>query len=73
MAFFYKIVNGIAPKYLTNYLNFNSNPAYDTRTSKKNDIRGLKTRTENFKHSFFPSCIREWNKLDYSLKKAESI
>ena len=73
MTFFYKIVNGLAPKYLTNYLNINSNPVYDTRASKKNYIRGFKTRTENFKHSFFPFCISEWDKLDYSLRNAESI
>ena len=73
MTFFYKIVKGIAPKYLTNYLNINSNPIYDTRASKNNKIRGFKTRTESFKHCFLPFCISEWDKLDYSLRNAESI
>ena len=70
---FYKILNGFAPKYLTNYLNINDYRAYNTRASEHNNIKWFGTRTENFKESFFPSCVNKWYKLDISLRKAENI
>ena len=33
LTFFYKIVNGLAPKYLANYLNINDNQVYKTRAA----------------------------------------
>ena len=50
---FYKIVNGLAPKYLPNYLNINDKRVYKTRASEHNNIKRFETRTENFKQSFF--------------------
>ena len=70
---FYKIVNGLAPKYLANYLNINDNQVYKTRASEHNNIERFRTRTENFKQSFFPFCVNEWCKLDISLRKAENF
>ena len=72
LTFFYKIVNGLAPKYLTNYLNINDNWVYKTRASEHN-IKRVGTRTENFKQSFFSFCVNKWYKLDISLRKAENI
>ena len=71
--FFYKIMNGFAPKYLVNYLNINDNQVYKTRASEHNNIERFRTRTENFKQSFFPFCVNEWCKLDISLRKAEKF
>ena len=31
-------------------------------------IKGIRFRTEQFKYSFFPFCINEWNKLDNMIK-----
>ena len=59
LIFFYKIVNGLAPKYLANYLNTNDNRVYKTRASEHNNIKRFGTRTENFKQSFFPFCVNE--------------
>ena len=73
LHFFYKIVNGIAPKYLANYLNTNDNRVYKTRASEHSNIKRFGTRTEYFKQSFFPFCVNEWCKLDISLRKAENI
>ena len=73
LTFFYKIVNGLAPKYLANYLNINDEQVYKTRTSEHKNIKRFGTRTENFKQSFFPFCINEWCKLDISLRKVENI
>ena len=50
---FYKIVNGLAPKYFANYLNINDNQAYKTRTSEHSNIKRFGTRAENFKQSLF--------------------
>ena len=70
---FYKIMNRLAPKYLTNYLNTNDNVVYNTRASECNNMKRSGTRTENFKQSFFPFCVNEWYKLDISLRKAKNI
>ena len=57
---FYKIVNGLAPKYLNNYLNTNNdNAVCKTRVSERNYIKRFVTRTENFKQSFGPFCVNE--------------
>ena len=73
LVLFYKIVNGLSPQYLCRYLNFNNNSTYITRSSNFNKIVGIRTRTEEFKYSFFPFCINEWNKLDGMIKKSVNI
>ena len=70
LVFFYKIVNGLSPQYLCRYLNLNNSSTYITRSSNLNKIKGIRTRTEQFKYSFFPFCINEWNKLDNLIKKS---
>ena len=52
-------MNGIAPKYLANYLNINDKRVYKTRASEHNNIERFGTRTENFKQSFFSFCVNE--------------
>ena len=66
-------MNGIAPKYLANYLNINDHWVYKTRTSEHKNIKRFGTRTENFKQSFFSFYINESRKLDISPRKAENI
>ena len=56
---FYKTVNGLAPKYLANYLNINDNQVYKTTASEHNNIKRFGTRTENFKQPFFPFFVNE--------------
>ena len=46
---------------------------YQTRSGNKNNLQEFSCRTESFKHSFFPFCVREWNKLDNNIRDAESI
>ena len=70
---FHKIVNILAPKYLTNYKNTIDNLFHKTRASEHNSIKRFGTRTENFKQSFFPYCVNEWYKLDISLRKSKNI
>ena len=70
---FYKIVKGLSPRYLTKYVNLRSTSNYQTRSANKNNLEEFSCRTESFKHSFFPFCVREWNKLDNTIRDAESI
>ena len=65
---FYKIVNVLSPQFLCHYLNFNNSFTYITRSSNLNKIKGIRTRTEQFKYSSFPVCINKGNKLDNSTK-----
>ena len=53
LIFFYKIVIGLAPKYVSNYLNINDNPVYKTEASERSNIEKFETKTENFKQLFF--------------------
>ena len=73
LVFFYKIVTGLSPQYLSRYLNLNISSSYITRSSNLNKIKGIRSRTEQFKYSFFPLSIKEWNKLDNMIKKSVNI
>ena len=70
---FYKIVKGLSPPYLTKCVNLRSTSNYQTRSANKNNLQEFSCRTESFKHSFFPFCVREWNKLDNTIRDAESV
>ena len=63
----------MSPRYLTKYVSLRSTSNYLTRSGNKNNLQEFCCRTESFKHSFFPFCIREWNKLDNTIRNAESI
>ena len=71
--FFYKIVKGNSPQYLSNYLKGNNNSVYNTRSASQISLNTFRTRTEKFKNSFFPFCISEWNKLSNLTKQSENI
>ena len=73
LTFFYKIVKGLSPRYLTKYVNLKSTSNYQTRSANKNNLQEFSCRTESLKHSFFPFCVREWNKLDNTIRDIESI
>ena len=53
LTFFNKTVNGLAPKYLANYLNINDNQVYETRGSEHGNIKRSGARTEIVKQYFF--------------------
>ena len=70
LVFFYKIVTDLSPQYLSPYLSLDNSSGYITRSSNLKEIKGIRTRTKQFKYSFFPFCINEWNKLD-NMKKSQ--
>ena len=70
LVFFNKIVTDLSPQYLSPYLSLDNSSGYITRSSNLKEIKGIRTRTKQFKYSFFPFCINEWNKLD-NMKKSQ--
>ena len=73
MIFFYRIVNELAPKYLTDIIPTTNNRHYSTRSQTNSETNQFYTRTEIFKNSFFPFCIKEWNKLDVNIRSLSSL
>ena len=73
MAFFYKIVKNLAPKYLQSYLLYQVLNQYPTRSANKSLLTALPSRTLSFSNTFFPYCINEWNKLNDNLINENSI
>lgn len=45
LTFFDKIVNGLAPEYLTNYLNVKTNLSFNIRASEQTNIKRFAIRT----------------------------
>ena len=73
LSFFYKIVKGNSPQYLSNYLKGNNNSVYNTRSASQITLYTFRNRTEKFKNSFFPFSISKSNKLSNLTKQLENI
>ena len=61
LCFFYKIVKGLSPKYLTSYLQLHSNPIYQTKSTGKNIVKQTASRTVTFNNIFFLRCSQGHN------------
>ena len=46
---------------------------YSTRSSQINNISNIKTRSNFFRNSFFPSTVTEWNKLDRNIRNSDFL
>ena len=73
MILFYKILNGLAPKYLFDILPVSKNRQYSTRNQSNLELSQFLSRTKSSSNSFFPYCIKEWNKLDAKIKNLLSL
>ena len=73
MIFFYKILNGLAPKYLLDILPASKNRHYSTRNQSNLELSQFFSRTKSFSNSFFLYYIKEWNKLDTEIKNLPSL
>ena len=70
LCLFYKIIKSESPPYLFNLIPSSSR----THTTKNSDnITTFKVRHNFFKNSYFPSLIREWNKLDLKIHNSASL
>ena len=72
LCLFYKIYKKKSPSYLY-YLIPNRVKFYSTRSSQINNISNIKTRSNFFRNSFFPSTITEWNKLDRNIRNSDFL
>ena len=68
---FFKIVNGFAHMYLSNYLPAHNVASVSLRSRPQ--IYPLRARTEYYRNSFFPFCILQWNNLDPRIRNLPSI
>ena len=73
LCMFFKIKHGLAPTYLAG--NHLSSVADLTRYSLRNSssIRPIRTRTNKYKSSYFPSTIHSWNKLPFDILQIEHL
>ena len=70
LCLFFRIFNYKSPSYLYDLI---PHPHHDINTRNQSQIPSLYCRTESFVNSFLPTCIKEWNKLDSSVKQSASI
>lgn len=69
---FYKMVNDLAPNYLSSLLPLSfQNTPYSLRDEQ--NIRPLRTRTQLYYKSFLPSSIRDWNNLSIEIRNSTSL
>ena len=69
----YKIINGLAPEYISSIMLpfVSERTEYSLRNAA--DISVLNRRTEIYSRSFFPSSADYWNKLPLSIRSADSL
>jgi hypothetical protein len=69
LKFMYKLFHNYVPDYFSGILpNRNSN--YTLRNH--NDVQNFATRTEKFRKSLIPDCIRKWNALSPNVRNIDS-
>ncbi|XP_060556211.1 uncharacterized protein LOC132716894 [Ruditapes philippinarum] len=63
LIMFYKMINGLAPEYLTNLVppNIGSSSSYNLRNPDQ--LRPVHSRTNQYYKSFLPTTVRDWNNL----------
>lgn len=70
LKLFYKIINQLVPSYLYNLLPspLLDNTGYNLRN--RNDLNQYRLRTEKFRRSIFPDCIRLFNSLPCEVRNS---
>ena len=70
LSFLYKVIANQSPSYLFKMIP-KENMSRPTRGS--DNIPLLSTKHNFFQNSYFPSSIKEWNRLDIDIRKSDSI
>ena len=70
LSLFYKIYQNKSPVYLYNII---PKPQAFISLRNHNNIPHIFCRTDFFQNSFFPSCIKEWNKLNPEITAIKSL
>ena len=69
---FYKIYKNKSPSYFYDLIP-DRVKFYSTQSSQIDNTSNIKTRSNFFRNSFFPSTITEWNKLDCDTRNSDSL
>ena len=72
LVLLYKIINNLVAIPTDNHLSYKSQN-YNLRTSNKKQIHTKSTNVDNFKYSFFPRTIKEWNNLSVNVVSCQSV
>jgi hypothetical protein len=73
LVLFFKIVNNLVPRYLTDLLPATSQQRSGLLLRSADNLTLYPCRTERFKRSFFPDSTRLWNALDNVIKDSDSL
>ena len=74
LIFFHKIILGLQPSYLQNYLTPNDNERpHLTLYAAQKSIKTFRGRIIAFESPFFPYCAKEWGNLSDELRNIDSI
>ena len=71
LCFYYQIRHNICPSYLTELLPIEKSTCYNFRSN--DSLMFPYIRTKQFKSTFFPSCIFNWNQLNPDIKNSSSL
>ncbi len=71
LILFFKIINNRTPSYLTDLIPQQTQSRYNLRNAS--NIPLIPCRTQLYSNSYFPSTIREWNRLPEKSSKRRFI
>ena len=73
LTMLYKIVNGMAPPYLTALLPARIGENMNRNLRNSNKFRVPFARIESYRRSFFPMTLSNWNNLDNAIRAKPSL
>ena len=71
LTHFFKLLKGDAPEYTNAPIPRPENVSYSLQ--KRNVFEPLATETQGYYDSYYPYCLREWNKLHPTLRSIDSL
>ena len=71
LTLFYKIVNKLIPAHMSNPIPLLQQAQYSFR--RRDVIGQIRARTERFKSSFYPHCLKEWSTLSPQIRNTSSV
>ena len=73
LTMLYKIINGVAPVYLSDLLPPKVGEQTNRGLRNSNKYRVPFTRLETYRRSFFPKTLMDWNNLDRAIQDKNSL
>lgn len=73
MKTFYKILNGLSPKYWSDIILLFGNSGLSIRAYSSSELLYVYGRTKKFSKIFFSYYIKEWNKSNAKIRNLESL